>query len=65
MQAGYGANKLCCSWKAIPADFFSMLVSPAQDWLADFLILAAIWGLSFLFMRMAAVELGPRPTTAI
>ncbi|WP_299509770.1 EamA family transporter, partial [uncultured Limnohabitans sp.] len=38
---------------------------PAKGWLADFLILAAIWGSSFLFMRQAALELGALPTAAI
>ena len=42
-----------------------MTSSHAKGWLADFLILAAIWGSSFLFMRIAAVELGPLPTAAI
>jgi drug/metabolite transporter (DMT)-like permease len=42
-----------------------MTTSHAKGWLADFLILAAIWGSSFLFMRLAAVELGPLPTAAI
>jgi drug/metabolite transporter (DMT)-like permease len=33
--------------------------SPASPpWLLDFTLLAAIWGSSFLFMRMGAVELG-------
>lgn len=33
-------------------------------WIADFLILSALWGASFLFMRRAALELGPLPTAA-
>lgn len=37
----------------------------AKRWLADFLILAAIWGSSFLFMRAAALELGALPTAAV
>jgi len=37
----------------------------AKGWLADFLILAAIWGSSFLFLRVAAVELGALPTAAL
>jgi drug/metabolite transporter (DMT)-like permease len=42
------------------------MTSPhAKGWLADFLILAAIWGASFLFMHVAAVELGALPTAAI
>ena len=38
---------------------------PARAWLGDFLLLAAIWGASFLFMRIAVVELGPLPTAAL
>jgi drug/metabolite transporter (DMT)-like permease len=37
----------------------------AKGWLADFLLLAAIWGSSFLFMRVAAQELGALPTAAL
>ena len=36
-----------------------------KNWLADFVLLAAIWGLSFLFMRLATVEFGPLPTAAV
>ncbi len=42
-----------------------MTSPPAKGWLADFLILAAIWGSSFLFMHVAAMELGALPTAAI
>lgn len=42
-----------------------MPASPAKGWLADFLILAAIWGSSFLFMHIAAVELGAWTTAAM
>ena len=31
----------------------------------DFILLAAIWGSSFLFMRFAVVEFGPLPTAAV
>lgn len=34
-------------------------------WVADFLLLAAIWGSSFLFMRLGAVEFGALPTAAV
>ncbi len=37
----------------------------ARPWLGDFLLLAAIWGASFLFMRIAAAELGALPTAAL
>ena len=42
------------------------MTSPhAKGWLPDFLFLAAIWGSSFLFMRVASIELGALPTAAI
>lgn len=34
-------------------------------WGKDFLLLAAIWGSSFLFMRIGTVEFGPLPTAAV
>ena len=34
-------------------------------WKIDFLMLAMIWGASFLFMRTAAVEFGALPTAAL
>jgi drug/metabolite transporter (DMT)-like permease len=37
----------------------------ARGWMVDFLLLAAIWGSSFLFMRLATVEFGPFPTAAL
>lgn len=33
-----------------------------RAWIADFVLLAAIWGSSFLFTRLAVVEFGPLPT---
>jgi drug/metabolite transporter (DMT)-like permease len=39
--------------------------TPNRAWLADFLMLAAIWGASFMFMRQAALELGALPTAAL
>lgn len=36
-----------------------------KNWLADFVLLAAIWGSSFLFMRIGAVEFGALPTAAV
>ena len=36
-----------------------------RPWLGDFLLLAAIWGSSFLFMRIAAADLGALPTAAL
>ena len=37
----------------------------ARPWVTDFVVLAAIWGASFLFMRVAAVEFGALPTAAV
>ncbi len=34
-------------------------------WGKDFMLLAAIWGSSFLFMRIGTVEFGPLPTAAV
>lgn len=35
-----------------------------RGWITDFMLLAAIWGASFLFMRIATVEIGAIPTAA-
>ena len=34
----------------------------SSDWRIDYLMLAALWGASFLFMRMGAAEFGPLAT---
>lgn len=36
-----------------------------RGWATDFVLLAAIWGSSFLFMRVGAVEFGALPTAAV
>ncbi|MBB6563795.1 drug/metabolite transporter (DMT)-like permease [Acidovorax soli] len=36
----------------------------AKAWMVDLLLLAALWGASFLFMRMGAAEFGALPTAA-
>ena len=36
-----------------------------KSWATDFVLLAAIWGSSFLFMRIGAVEFGALPTAAV
>lgn len=39
---------------------------PAErGWVPEFLLLSAIWGASFLFMRMGATEFGPLPTAGV
>jgi drug/metabolite transporter (DMT)-like permease len=39
--------------------------SPPQAWIADFLLLGAITGSSFLFMQIGVREFGPLPTAAM
>lgn len=39
--------------------------APAPAWVLDFVLLAAIWGSSFLFMRMGAKEFGALPTAGM
>ncbi|MDB5779954.1 MAG: protein of unknown function transrane [Polaromonas sp.] len=41
------------------------LAASPKSWVADFVLLAAIWGSSFLFMRIGAVEFGALPTAAV
>lgn len=36
-----------------------------RRWITDFALLGAIWGSSFLFMRLGAVEFGAVPTAAV
>jgi drug/metabolite transporter (DMT)-like permease len=36
-----------------------------RAWIVDFVLLAAIWGSSFLFMRLAVVEFGALPTAFV
>ena len=36
-----------------------------RAWAVDFVLLASIWGASFLFMRIATVEFGAVPTAAV
>ena len=38
---------------------------PARAWLGDLVLLAALWGASFLCMRLGAVEFGPVPTAGL
>ncbi len=41
------------------------MTAAARNWTIDFVLLAAIWGSSFLFMRWGAVEFGALPTAAV
>jgi len=36
-----------------------------RPWLTEFVLLAAIWGASFLFMRLGAAEFGPMATAGL
>ena len=36
-----------------------------KGWKADFILLAALWGMSFLFMHIGVLEFGPLPTAAV
>ncbi|MGH8805207.1 MAG: DMT family transporter [Polaromonas sp.] len=40
-------------------------LASSKSWVTDFIMLAAIWGSSFLFMRISTVEFGPLPTAAV
>jgi drug/metabolite transporter (DMT)-like permease len=37
----------------------------SRRWIVDFVLLGAIWGASFLFMRLSVVEFGALPTAAV
>jgi len=39
--------------------------APSKSWLIDFILLAAIWGASFLFMRLAVADFGFLPTAGV
>lgn len=38
---------------------------PVSAWIGEFILLASLWGASFLFMRMGASEFGPLPTAGL
>ncbi len=38
---------------------------PVSAWIGEFVLLASLWGASFLFMRMGASEFGPLPTAGL
>src|SRR5690606_8761196 len=38
---------------------------PVSTWIGEFVLLAALWGASFLFMRMGASEFGPLPMAGL
>lgn len=46
-----------------PCAFAPPVRRPA--WVAEFVLLSSLWGASFLFMRLGAVEFGPLPTAGL
>ena len=38
---------------------------PKKPWLAEFILLSALWGASFLFMQLGAAEFGALPTAGV
>jgi len=51
--------------KPIAAPASGPTPAAGRAWLVDFVLLGAIWGASFLFMRIATVEFGAIPTAAM
>ena len=39
--------------------------TPPGTWVPEFILLAAVWGSSYLFMRLGAVQFGPLPTAGL
>lgn len=39
--------------------------NPSRGWVLEFILLAAIWGASFLFMRIGTLQLGALPTAGL
>ncbi|MDB5732804.1 MAG: hypothetical protein JWQ03_2699 [Variovorax sp.] len=50
----------CITAAAVP-----VAVAKPRQWWIDLLLLAALWGASFLFMRIGAAEFGALPTAAV
>ncbi|MEJ6022341.1 DMT family transporter [Ramlibacter sp. PS4R-6] len=50
---------------SVPGAAAPLLASRRRSWFIDFVLLAAIWGSSFLFMRIGTVEFGALPTAAV
>jgi hypothetical protein len=43
----------------------ALAVAAPRAWIAEFVLLGAIWGASFLFMKTAVVDFGVLPTAAV
>ena len=55
-----------CIAQPEPVAIAAVVAPPAaRAWLIDLLLLAALWGASFLFMRIGAAEFGALPTAAV
>ncbi|SCK59905.1 Permease of the drug/metabolite transporter (DMT) superfamily [Variovorax sp. HW608] len=61
-MSDYAANEAAPA-KASPPP--SKAQAASRRWLVDLLLLAALWGASFLFMRIGAAEFGALPTAAV
>jgi drug/metabolite transporter (DMT)-like permease len=53
------------SGASAPSSTSAATLASPKSWLTDFVLLATIWGSSFLFMRISAVEFGALPTAAV
>ena len=58
--AGVGASK-----PAAPIPTAKAAQPASRRWLVDLVLLGALWGASFLFMRIGAAEFGALPTAAV
>ena len=48
-----------------PATAPATAAIPVMRWLPEFVVLAVLWGASFLFMRLGASQFGPVPTAGL
>ena len=61
-RAGPQDGAAAAGRRALTADVLAPRARGPRAWRLDFVLLAAIWGASFLFMRLAVVEFGALPT---
>jgi drug/metabolite transporter (DMT)-like permease len=61
----FDCNSLTHSTAPSPAAITADAASTSKPWLADFILLGALWGSSFLFMRLSAPEFGVLPTAGL
>jgi drug/metabolite transporter (DMT)-like permease len=55
------AAAMATATEAVPA----AAATASNNWVGEFVLLAALWGASFLFMRLGATELGALPTAGL